>query len=146
MSLPLKKANSLSYDASSNHELEPQKQESSIETPYGRLLIGSHIAMLKHSELADASQKDSSDSSRVIHTWPMEGWGFLSLDESHSFAVFAHQEDWRFALLDLFSGKLIKDDDTLFPRFWIEEAETATLSKDIFHCRQTGLSLLLLDE
>ena len=142
MSLPLIKTNLIS--TASPQELEPQNQESSIETPYGRLLIGSHITMLKHSELAESTHVGSEDS-RIIHTWPMEGWDFLSLDESHSFAIFAHQDDWRFALLDLFSGKLIKDNDTLFPRFWIEDAEENKQNRDLFHCRQTGLSLVLLE-
>ncbi|MBM75792.1 MAG: hypothetical protein CMK59_10365 [Proteobacteria bacterium] len=118
-----------------------------IETPYGRLLIDSHIAMLKKTQ--SFNSKSSDVQNEIIRTWPMDGWEFITLDETQSFAIFANQSDWRFALLDLLKGTLEKDEDPIFPRFWIEDASTGNLGntqEDLFHCRKTGLRLVLLPE
>ena len=100
--------------------------------------------MLKKAQILTSTQSDIQTS--LINTWPLEGWNFITLDETQSFAIFAHDSDWRFALLDLLKGTLVKDQNSLSPRFWIEERSLKGAFEDLFHCRKTGLKLVLLPE
>ena len=152
MSLPFRQTTNLLIDE--NPQLRSEEKAvkntsdlgsdyTNIDTPYGRLLINSHIAMLKKAQMLTSS---SDIQTSLINTWPIEDWNFITLDETQSFAIFAHGSDWTFALLDLLKGTLIKDKDSLSPRFWIEERSSKGAFEDLFHCRKTGLKLVLLPE
>ena len=132
---------------SSEPPLNEQNPEghTTIDTPYGRLLINSHITMLKKTQIWTSDPTEDPQTG-LIKTWPMEGWNFITLDETQSFAIFAHDSDWRFALLDLLKGTLIKDQNSFSPQFQLEERSLSGGCEDLFHCRKTGLKLVLLPE